>query len=164
MAKLSIATGHAMQIYNCLYRTIKIIINLHSMTTDLKNRTGLSVYFWETEANGGHIEGTTWGVQWRYTLGVLFKMAANWLQNRFITTMSCSIQSYFWDQWAWPAYHISPLFLYHWNDVIYALLSSGRPLDNAHLFIVHARYGTLSRNHWGNVQTFHFLKTNLRIC
>ena len=28
-------------------------------------------------------------------LGGLFKMAANWLQNRSITTMSCSIQSYF---------------------------------------------------------------------
>ena len=34
--------------------------------TDLKNRTGLSIYFWKTEAKGGHIEGTTWGVQWRY--------------------------------------------------------------------------------------------------
>ena len=32
-------------------------------------------------------------------MGSLFKMAANWLQNRFITTMSCSILSYFWDQW-----------------------------------------------------------------
>ena len=29
------------------------------ITTDLKNRTGLSIYFWETEANGGYIEGTT---------------------------------------------------------------------------------------------------------
>ena len=27
--------------------------------TDLKNRTGLSIYFWETEGNGGHIEGNT---------------------------------------------------------------------------------------------------------
>ena len=29
------------------------------LITDLKNRTGLSIYFWETEANGGHIGGTT---------------------------------------------------------------------------------------------------------
>ena len=35
-------------------------------TTDLKIRSRLSIYFRETEANGGHIEGTTWGVQWRY--------------------------------------------------------------------------------------------------
>ena len=31
-----------------------------------KNRTGLSIYFGETITNGGHIEGTTWGVQWRH--------------------------------------------------------------------------------------------------
>ena len=30
-------------------------------------------------------------------LSGLFKMAANWLQNRFITTTSYSIQSNFWD-------------------------------------------------------------------
>ena len=28
-------------------------------TTDLKNRTGSSIYCWETEANGGHIGVTT---------------------------------------------------------------------------------------------------------
>ena len=27
--------------------------------TDLKNRTGSSIYCWENEANGGHIGGTT---------------------------------------------------------------------------------------------------------
>ena len=27
--------------------------------TDLKNRTGFSLYFWETEAKAGHIEATT---------------------------------------------------------------------------------------------------------
>ena len=32
---------------------------IYCKATDLKNRTGLSIYFWETEANGGHIEGTT---------------------------------------------------------------------------------------------------------
>ena len=35
-------------------------------TTDLKNRTGSSIYCWEIEANGGHIGVTTWGVQWRH--------------------------------------------------------------------------------------------------
>ena len=35
-------------------------------TTDLKNRTGSSIYCWENETNGGHIDVTTWGVQWRH--------------------------------------------------------------------------------------------------
>ena len=35
-------------------------------TTDLKNRTVSSIYCWKTEANGGHIGVTTWGVQWRH--------------------------------------------------------------------------------------------------
>ena len=37
-----------------------------STLTDLKNRTGLSIYFLETETNCGHIGGTTWWVQCRY--------------------------------------------------------------------------------------------------
>ena len=44
-----------------------LIINQSSLPpTDLKNRTKSSIYCWETEANGGHIGVTTWGVQWRY--------------------------------------------------------------------------------------------------
>ena len=38
---------------------------LYVEDTDLINRTGSSIYCWETEANGVHIEVTTWGVQWR---------------------------------------------------------------------------------------------------
>ena len=30
-----------------------------------ENRTGSSIYRWETEANGGHIGATTWGVHWK---------------------------------------------------------------------------------------------------
>ena len=37
------------------------------LPTDLKNRTGSSIYCWETEANGGHFGVTTWGVQWRHS-------------------------------------------------------------------------------------------------
>ena len=43
-----------------------IFIVINDVTTDLKNRTGSSIYCWETEANGGHIGVTTWGVQWRH--------------------------------------------------------------------------------------------------
>ena len=39
---------------------------VRQITTDLKNRTGFSIYFWETEANGGHIGVTTRVLQWRY--------------------------------------------------------------------------------------------------
>ena len=38
----------------------------YCISTDLKNRTGPSIYCWETEANGGHIGVSTWGVQWRH--------------------------------------------------------------------------------------------------
>ena len=41
-------------------------IVLWVLSTDLKNRTGSSIYCWETEANGGHIGVTTWRVQWRH--------------------------------------------------------------------------------------------------
>ena len=63
------------------------------MLTDLKNKTGLSIYFWETEANGGHIEGTTWGVQWRYrnenkNSGIFYWKLTNeicWLDTNWMT-------------------------------------------------------------------------------
>ena len=53
-----------------------------------------------------------WFAYKHQALGGIFKMAANWLQNRFITTMSCSIQSYFWD-W-WMKHSLSELYI-DWN-------------------------------------------------
>ena len=29
-------------------------LHVQEVPTDLENRTGLSIYFWETEVNGGH--------------------------------------------------------------------------------------------------------------
>ena len=36
------------------------------LSTDLKNTTGSSIYYWKTKANGGHIGVTTWWVQWHH--------------------------------------------------------------------------------------------------
>ena len=69
--------------------------------TDLKNRTGLSIYFWKTEAKGGHIEGTTWGVQWRYrnennNSDIFYWKLTNeicWLDTNWITKFPTSFGS-----------------------------------------------------------------------
>ena len=68
-------------------------------TTDLKNRTGLSIYFWENETNGGHIGGTTWGVQWRYrnenrNSDIFYWKLTNeicWLDTNWMTKFSPSL-------------------------------------------------------------------------
>ena len=49
-----------LSIYQCsAFVSLADVSSLHEASTDLKNRTGLSIYFWENEANGGHIGGTT---------------------------------------------------------------------------------------------------------
>ena len=73
-------------------------------STGLKNRTGLSIYFWETEANGGHIEGTIWGVQWRYrnenkNSDIFYWKLTNeicWLDTNWMTKLPPSL---FWCHW-----------------------------------------------------------------
>ena len=43
--------------------------------TDLKNRTGTSIYSWETEANGGHI-----GVKENKNSDIFYlKLNTNWI-------------------------------------------------------------------------------------
>ena len=75
--------------------------------TDLKNRTGSSIYCWETEANGGHIGVTTWGVEWRHRkenensdifyLKLMDKMC--WLDTNLNDKIS---PSFVWRHWKFP--------------------------------------------------------------
>ena len=58
VAVLGVGEGSACNSPIGIFRVQRSLANA-CIIADLKNRTRLSIYFWETEANGGHIGVTT---------------------------------------------------------------------------------------------------------